>query len=328
MQFWPRDCTGKFTMNIENIKFFIVLRAQLRLAIAVALSFWASTTWAGDILFVDVNNAISELAVIQQKLERDRSRGQEIETRLAVVPSYETVSLEERQRLQEINTEIQELSKRNSQHSTDANVRQIYDLGVESRILLKGDAKQDYRIADLLRELELVVNNSKYNFDRVYVSGHHVSGVMTSAGILGGEFVNGITSEHLAQIFNMAPSMQSVHSLIMLGCNTGTDEMMGDANSHWAQVLPDAVLKVGFDGNAPPKSDRLDLSILREMLSINDLVQELDRQPRTYVLDSILHRLTRVKVGNRRLGIRLDGRYFRHPSRATFERVAATGGGN
>lgn len=272
--------------------------------------------YAGDILFIDLNNAISEVEVVQAHLGKPVPKNGNSPSQLVVVPSFETFNMDIRKKLEVIKARSQNLMKENLRTLTRDNDSEIFRLGKASRELLMGDPDVHYTPDHLLQELEQVVNQrGLYNFDHIFISGHHGSDYRSRNGFFGGEFVGGVSMERIKEILNLAPTTENVRTLALLGCNTGINKLMASPDSGWSTVLPQAVLHIGFNGYAPIKSDQLNLQILRQILSVQDRIAQFYAGEADF--ETVRKKLFSLKTGSRNLGFRFDNQYHQHP-RAHF----------
>jgi hypothetical protein len=290
-----------------------------------------SSSYGGDILFIDLNNVIPEVEVIQEDLKNAKSRNEEVNTRLVIVPSMKTFDMETRVMLQPLSAELNRLMEKSLKNLNKDFSPQIYELGQKIRKLKTGDPKGKYTKEEFFAELESVVDDPSYNFDRVFISGHHGSNYGELIGVIGGELVNSITSYDLKESLNYAISTQGVYSLVLLGCKTGIDKLMGKAGIGWASVLPWSKLQFGFNGYSPIKSNPDNLNILKQVIAINKSIGSHLRSessgrrvsPGEYitkrkglpqkVYNSVLKNLYSMNRYNRYLGFRLNGIYHKYP---------------
>ncbi|MDA3791511.1 MAG: hypothetical protein PF503_23815 [Desulfobacula sp.] len=270
--------------------------------------------FAGDVLFLDINNAIPEIQVVQEYMDKEKTKKNGPESRLVIVPSYETYSMEKRQRIQELTAIMNGLKEKNILKPGGDFPRQIFNLGKVIRWVKTGDTDKDYKLSDFLPELKEVLNNDSYDFDRVFISGHHGSDYGSMSAFLGGEFFNGLTVDTLKKLLNNSPTTKNVNSLILLGCKTAINKLMERDGVAWAAVLPDSMLQFGFNETSPVKTDELNLSILRELLEIQALIGRYKNDQNSGISpDTILQRILKIKRGNRYLGFRFNNKYYQYP---------------
>lgn len=264
---------------------------------------------AGDILFIDINNVIPEIKVVENYLKTAQANNLEKNTRLVVVPSYKTFPLQKRQ-------ELEKLSARLEKALTANNYNELAPLGEKIRELKTGDKTREYTMAQLVSELQSVVQNPNYKFDRIFISGHHSPTIDGKDGVLGGEFLNGFSAAIAQSVLNSAASTRNANSLILLGCYTGTPGMMGQSSSPWASVVPNAAFHFGYNNPAPIKSDSVNLAILQKIISAqnliaHDYVQSGQVGPET--LGALAQYMKTIKTQGRYLGYRVGNKYLQHP---------------
>lgn len=298
--------------------------------------------FAGDILFLDINNAIPEIKVVQDYMGKEKiqdngtessqiiipsmqpinqeiffllsGNGVEPESKLVVVPSMLTYSMKKRQRIQELTALMNDMKHKNKLKPGGDYPRKIFNLGKVIRWHKTGDPDLDYHLDDFLLELKDVLNNDLFDFDRVIISGHHGSDYGRMNGVLGGEFFNGLDIGTLKNLLNNSPTTRNVNSLILLGCNTAINKLMERDGAAWAAVLPDSLLQFGFNEASPVKTDELNLSILREILEIQTLIFQFKNDQNSGVTqDIIFQRIMKIKRGNRYLGFRFNNKYYQYP---------------
>lgn len=275
--------------------------------------FWQHAV-ARDVLFLDINNAIPEVQVVKERMDKDNSTGKGPESRLVIVPSYETYPLEKRRRIQELSAVMAGLKEKNILEPGGDHSRQIFNLGKVLRWHKTGNDKTDYSLNDFLPELETVLNNDSFDFDRVFVSGHHGSDYGSMNAVIGGEFFNGLTVDTLKTMLNKSLTTKNVNSIILLGCKTAINKLMEREGIAWAGVLPGSLLQFGFNETSPVKTDELNLSILREVTEVQDLIGRYKNDPDSKITqDIILQRLFKIKRGNRYLGFRFNNTYYQYP---------------
>lgn len=315
--------------------------------------------YAGDILFLDINNAISEIKVIQKYMGREKTDDNEPgsapaiaplpllswneahgidnnissgidarkkhtgkektdnnghEPRLVIVPSMETFNMEKRKKLQELSSIMNAYKAKNIKNPSAELSRKIFNLGKIIRWHKTGDTAMEYLLSDFIKELKDVLNNDSFDFDRVFISGHHGTNYGSLTGVLGGEFFNGLIIYTLKALLNNSRTTQNVNSLILFGCQTANNKLMGREGVAWASVLPDSLFQFGFNESAPVKTDTLNLSILGEILEIQTLISHFKNDQDSKIsLDMILRQIMKIKRGNRYLGFRLNNKYYQHP---------------
>ncbi len=298
--------------------------------------------FAKDILFLDINNAIPEIQVVQEYMDKDKVQGKGPEStqiimpsmqtlnqemysilsgndmgeasRLVIVPSLKTYSMKKRQRIQELTAVMNDMKHKDILKPGGDYPRKIYNLGKVIRWHKTGDPDVDYSIKDFLPELKLVLDNDSYDFDRVFISGHHGSDYGSMTAMLGGEFFNGLAVNTLKKMLNNSQTTKNVTSIILLGCKTAINKLMERDGVAWAAVLPDSLLQFGFNETSPVKTDELNLAILREILEVQTLISQFKNDPDSGIgLDGILKRILKIKRGGRYLGFRFDNKYYQYP---------------
>ncbi|WP_457553409.1 hypothetical protein [Desulfobacula sp.] len=247
-------------------------------------------------------------------MEKGKIHNKEPESEMVIVPSYKVFSREKRQKLQELTIIMNGYKKKNMWNPSEEISIKIFNLGKVIRWVKAGDINVDYTLKDFLPELQDVLNNELYDFDRVIISGHHGTYYGRIDGTLGGEFFNGLSIDTLKNLLNTSITTKHVNSLILLGCQTAINKLMERDGIAWAGVLPNSFLQFGFNEAAPVKTDELDLSIIREILEIQTLVSLFKNDQNSGItIDTIFQRIMKIKRGNRYLGFRLNNKYYQYP---------------
>lgn len=223
----------------------------------------ATVASAQSILFIDLNNAPSEIKAV--------AAGRSVD----VVPTYRTIDKQTRLKVEAIqrkNEQAQKLSGRCyiDNYAADClrlekmfgitSQSQYYDflhrLGVERRGLWP-----EFLAAGLENE---IVSVSRAAYETVVISGHHSNGYMS------GELVEAFRFDVLQDIVARNPSIFSrVKHLIILGCNSGQKDII----TRWQNVFPSSELVVASAGIAPIKTDARNLDFIKKvMIQIDGLM--------------------------------------------------------
>ena len=270
--------------------------------------------YAGDILFLDINNAVPEIEVIQKYTGKDKINNNGRKSKLVIVPSMKTFNMEKRKKLQELNSIMNAFKKKNIWNPSEELSYKIFNLGKIIRWHKTGDTDMEYLLSDFITELKDVLNNDSFDFDRVFISGHHGTNYGSLNGVLGGEFFNGLIIDTLKELLNNSHTTQNINSLILFGCQTANNKLMEREGVAWAAVLPNSLLQFGFNESAPVKTDTLNLAILKEILEIQTLISHFKNDQNSGIsLDMIFKRIMKIKRGNRYLGFRLNNVYYQYP---------------
>lgn len=259
-------------------------------AIKVFLFFlfcWASNAAhaQNNILFIDLNNAVPEIERLEKWLKHEQSLGRELDTKITVVPSYNTLSLEKRKKIHELHVNNidkalkkylvkckVELYKNNKklESECDGVLLQVKEWRAQKAELM-GIAGNPYAIYDkekIYDELKKTLSGAD-KFSRVIVSGHHgpdMSGLdVISLGYLSGELTAGVNTDELKLIMNDKRSLANVRTMLLAGCRTGQPALF-QPGSGWAAILPQTPLKIGFVGDAPQKFVEQNLKIFDSVL--------------------------------------------------------------
>ncbi len=235
-------------------------RLALLLPIAASLSLSASVNAANTVLFIDLNNASSEIAAVRAALPRaSETRG----ARLIVVPSQRRFSEKRRAEILDVKQRFNALQERALDCTPAAGPAQclpmwtaLHALEVE-RTLLTGD----YGLRELAEDIRAEFGGSPIAADRVIVSGHH------SGGYFAGELARLEVSD-LMQLDLQFPSLfRQARSVLLLGCDTGTHAMMAEL---FSPLFPSAIVIIGADSPAPVRDNTDNLRFIRAAIGAED----------------------------------------------------------
>ena len=247
-------------MSVLN-RCFLLLRllvSRLTCALAVALpASHAATALASEhvvrnnVLFFDLNNAEAEVAQFESELPVENRQ-------LFLVPSLTRFDPERRKKILALHRSTDQLTARAStcapltqenRASCHALWDELRDLEVRREVLtMKFDGKQALDDARLIGDSVV---------DIVVISGHHQR-----------KFFRGELAElHVDDLFAIAKAVphafNQARTVILLGCDTGTPQMMARV---FNTLFPAAELIVGSELPAPTRDEPRNLSFIREVL--------------------------------------------------------------
>jgi hypothetical protein len=212
-----------------------------------------STPAAAQTLFIDFNNAESEIQAFKTK----RVGGLE---NLVVLPSYVRISSRQRAAARRANALLDQLVLHAQQCAISGGKRQSSCNDVYRRIrqaeLDRIDATGNYSVADLKAELShLLKRNPELRFDMLVVSGHH------ELGFYRGELTQATDREFAEVIAHGQAMFARLNTVVLLGCSTGT---RGGYQNHISPLFPNVTLIVGAEDNAPTRDEPRNLAFIRK----------------------------------------------------------------
>ena len=247
-------------MTVVN-RCFLLLRALVsRLICALAFALLASLAVTAaasghvvrnNVLFFDLNNAEAEVAQFESELPIENRQ-------LFLVPSLSRFDPERRKKILALHRSADELTARAStcapltqlnRTSCHALWDELRDLEVRRELLtVKFGGKQALEDARLIGDSVV---------DIVVISGHHQR-----------KFFRGELAElHVDDLFAIAKAVPNafnqVRTVILLGCDTGTPQMLTQV---FNRLFPAAELIVGSELPAPTRDEPRNLSFIRELL--------------------------------------------------------------
>ncbi len=215
-------------------------------------------------LFIDFNNAESEIAVFKQS-RKGKS------TEVVVLPSYDRISEQQRLDVLSANIEVEKFTKKaldcavsgKKGASCDQNFDHIRQAEL-NRLAATGGYSFDDLKAELLALSESekkndMQNDTKKPFDMLVISGHHelgyYRGELTEAKIL-----------QFAEILTQSPELFSqINTVVLLGCGTGTKDAYVQ---NLAPMFPKVPLIFGAEDNAPTRDEARNLAYIRKLVTV------------------------------------------------------------
>lgn len=202
-------------------------------------------------LFFDLNNAAPEIAAVRTALAEQRMGG-----RLIVVPSAQRFPAARRTDISASQDRLNAAQARALDCTKDDGVNGCQRVWAQMRELELARLKStdSYGIGELIEDIQQGVIDIDATIDTVVISGHH------SGGYFGGE-ISRLDVMDLQTLGSMFPSVfQNVRTLLLLGCETGSQEMIRDV---FAPLFPSARVIMGSDGVAPLRDDPRNLRFVR-----------------------------------------------------------------
>jgi hypothetical protein len=215
-------------------------------------------------LFIDFNNADSEIAVFKQS-------HQGVANEVVVVPSYKRITQKQRLHVLKVNETIEKLTVK------------VGDCAVAADIFVKTAAKKDkncdgyydqifslekerekttgnYSADDLKVELlALLEDTTSVPFNMVVISGHH------EQGFYRGELTDAKVKEFIDMMDESRALFTKVNTVVFLGCETGTKNVFQNT---LLAMFPAVPVILASEDNAPTRNEARNLAYIRHVINI------------------------------------------------------------
>jgi hypothetical protein len=211
-------------------------------------------------LFIDFNNADSEIAVFKQS-------HQGVANEVVVVPSYQRITRKQRLHIVKVNEAIESYTVK------------LQDCAVAEMFLKKRDAKCDgyydkiysleqerekttgyYSAEDLKKELlALLEDKNAIPFNMVVISGHH------EQGFYRGELTDARVKEFVDMMDESRSLYSKVNTVVFLGCETGTKAVYKNTLQ---SMFPDVPVILASEDNAPTRNEARNLAYIKQVMTI------------------------------------------------------------
>ena len=211
-------------------------------------------------LFIDFNNAESEIAVFKQSQ-------QGVASEVVVVPSYQRITRKQRLHILKTNEGIERYTVK------------VQDCAVAEKLEKKRDKKCDgyydhifaleqerekttgyYNAGDLKKELlALLEDKNAVPFDMVVISGHH------EQGFYRGELTDAKVKEFVDMMDESRALFSKVNTVVFLGCETGTKAVFQNT---LLAMFPAVPVILASEDNAPTRNEARNLAYIRHVVSI------------------------------------------------------------
>ena len=207
-------------------------------------------------LFIDFNNAESEIAVFKQSQ-------QGVASEVVVVPSYQRITRKQRLHIVKVNEAIESYTvklqdcavaiKRNPK--CDSYYDKIYSLEQE-----REKTTAYYSAEDLKKELlALLEDKNAVPFDMVVISGHH------EQGFYRGELTDAKVKEFVDMMDESRALFSKVNTVVFLGCETGTKVVFQNTLLNMFPAVP---VILASEDNAPTRNEARNLAYIRHVMNI------------------------------------------------------------
>lgn len=207
-------------------------------------------------LFIDFNNAESEIAVFKQS-------HQGVASEVVVVPSYQRITRKQRLHIVKVNEAIESYTvklqdcavaiKRDAK--CDSYYDKIYKLEQE-----REKTTGYYSAEDLKKELLALLEDKKsVPFNMVVISGHH------EQGFYRGELTDAKVKEVLEMLDEGRDLLEKVNTVVFLGCETGTRNMFQNT---MPKMFPNVPLILASEDNAPTRNEARNLAYIKQVMAV------------------------------------------------------------
>jgi hypothetical protein len=218
-------------------------------------------------LFIDFNNADSEIAVFKQS-------HQGVANEVVVIPTYKRITQKQRLHVVKVNETIEKLTVK------------VGDCAVAANLVVKTAAKKDkkdkncdgyydqiyslekerekttgyYNAEDLKAELLALLEDTKaVPFNMVVISGHH------EQGFYRGELTDAKVKEFIDMMDESRALFTKVNTVVFLGCETGTKNVFQNT---LLAMFPAVPLILASEDNAPTRNEARNLAYIRHVINI------------------------------------------------------------
>jgi hypothetical protein len=207
-------------------------------------------------LFIDFNNAESEIAVFKQSY-------QGVASEVVVVPSYQRITPKQRLHILKTNEAIERYTSKvqdcavavKKDKRCDSYYDQIYTLEQE-----REKTTAYYSAEDLKKELlALLEEKNAVPFDMVVISGHH------EQGFYRGELTDAKVKEFVDMMDESRALFSKVNTVVFLGCETGTKAVFQNTLLNMFPAVP---VILASEDNAPTRNEARNLAYIRHVVSI------------------------------------------------------------
>jgi hypothetical protein len=227
------------------------------LAASVAIcSGLLSTSVSARTLFIDFNNAESEIAVFKQSHQGASSE-------VVVVPTYQRITRKQRLHIVKVNEAIEAFTVK------------LQDCAVATKRDIKCDSYYDkiysleqerekttayYSAEDLKKELMALMDDKKaVPFDMVVISGHH------EQGFYRGELTDAKVKEFTDMMYESSVLFKQVNTVVFLACEAGTKEVFKNT---LLTMFPTAPIILASEDNAPTRNEARNLAYIKHVVNI------------------------------------------------------------
>ena len=233
-----------------------------------SLLVFMSATASGRTLFIDFNNAESEIAVFRQS-----QLG--VSSEVLVIPTYKRITHKQRLHIVKVNEEIEKLTVKVGDCAVAANLASTSHVKAAIKKDKNCDAYFDkiyvlekerekttgyYKADDLKAELLALLEDKKsIPFDMVVVSGHHEQGYYR------GELTDARAQEFMDMMEEVKDLFAKVNTVVFLACEAGTQKVFQNT---LLKMFPAVPVILGSEDNAPTRNEARNLAYIRHVINI------------------------------------------------------------
>jgi hypothetical protein len=211
-------------------------------------------------LFIDFNNADSEIAVFKQS-------HQGVANEVVVVPTYKRITQKQRLHIVKVNEAIERNTVLVGDCAVAANTGAKKDKkcdGYYDQIVVLEKEREKttgyYNADDLKAELlALLEEKNAIPFNMVVISGHH------EQGFYRGELTDAKVKEFVDMMDESRALFSQVNTVVFLGCETGTKTVF--QNTILA-MFPAVPVILASEDNAPTRNEARNLAYIRQVITI------------------------------------------------------------
>ena len=207
-------------------------------------------------LFIDFNNAESEIAVFKQT-------SQGVASEVVVVPSYTRIPRKQRLIVVKANAKIEKYTELvqdcavavNRDKKCDTYYDRIREAEQE-----REKATGGYTAKDLEAELKALMADTKSPpFNMVVISGHH------ELGFYRGELTDAKVQEFIDMMDGSRKLYDNVNTVVFLGCDTGTKEVYQNTLT---DMFPHVPVILASEDKAPTRNEARNLAYIKQVMTI------------------------------------------------------------
>jgi GR25 family glycosyltransferase involved in LPS biosynthesis len=207
-------------------------------------------------LFIDFNNAESEIAVFKQ-------RQQGVASEVVVVPSYQRITPKQRLHILKTNEAIERYTSKVQDCAVAVKKDKRCDSYYDQIYMLEQEREKTtgyYNAEDLKKELlALLEDKNAVPFDMVVISGHH------EQGFYRGELTDARVKEFVDMMDESRALFSKVNTVVFLGCETGTKAVYQNT---LLTMFPTVPVILASEDNAPTRNEARNLAYIRHVVSI------------------------------------------------------------
>jgi hypothetical protein len=230
----------------------LLLRSVL---LSLLLGLTSVTAWSRT-LFIDFNNAESEIAVFKQS-------HQGVASEVVVVPSYQRITRQQRLHIVKTNEAIERYTSKVQDCAVAVRKDKKCDDFYDHIFALEQEREKttgNYNAEDLKKELlALLEDKNAVPFDMVVISGHH------EQGFYRGELTDAKVKEFIDLMDESRALFTKVNTVVFLGCETGTKEVFQNT---LLTMFPTVPVILASEDNAPTRNEARNLAYIRHLISI------------------------------------------------------------